>query len=84
MNVFLYIDATTGGMALQVILSGFVGGLVFIKLFWRNLVNMVLRRQPTDDEDEPDAAPQTTTVQTDARLSETAAATTVNADSTVR
>ena len=50
MNVFLYIDATTGGMALQIILSGVVGGLVVIKLFWSNLVNTILRRKPVDTE----------------------------------
>jgi len=56
MNVFLYIDATTGGMALQVILSGLVGGLVIIKLFWRNLVNTILRRRPEEDDDAEQAA----------------------------
>lgn len=55
MNVFLYIDATTGGMALQVILSGLVGGLVIVKLFWRNLVSTILRRKP-EEEDPEDAA----------------------------
>ena len=55
MNVFLYIDATTGGMALQIILSGIVGGLVVIKLFWSNLVNTILRRKPAIESDEQDA-----------------------------
>ena len=55
MNVFLYIDATTGGMALQIILSGVVGGLVVIKLFWGNLVNTILRRKPVSESDEQDA-----------------------------
>ena len=55
MNVFLYIDATTGGMALQIILSGVVGGLVVIKLFWSNLVNTILRRKPATESDEQDA-----------------------------
>lgn len=44
----LYIDATSGGMALQVILSGFVGGIVFIKVFWRNLTSM-FHRTPAED-----------------------------------
>ena len=61
MNVFLYIDATTGGMALQVILSGLVGGLVILKLFWRNLMNTVLRRKPEDD-DSPDPSASTDAV----------------------
>ena len=47
---FLYVDATSGGMILQVLLSGFVGGLVFFKLFWSNLVNTVLRRKPEEVE----------------------------------
>jgi hypothetical protein len=42
----LYVDATSGGMILQVLLSGLVGGLVIIKIFWSNLVNTVLRRKP--------------------------------------
>ncbi len=37
----LYVDATSGGMALQIILSGLVGGLVVIKLFWHNLTSAV-------------------------------------------
>jgi hypothetical protein len=55
----LYIDATSGGMILQVALSGLVGGVVVLKLFWRNAVNFILRRKPetmlTTDEasDEP-------------------------------
>lgn len=74
MNVFLYIDATTGGMALQVILSGLVGGLVVLKLFWRNLVNFVLRRQPEDDQDadpadDPDATEPVATYNADTSTS---------------
>jgi len=56
MNAFLYIDATTGGMALQIILSGAVGGLVVIKLFWGNLVNTILRRKPATEGDEQEEA----------------------------
>lgn len=47
----LYIDGTSGGMILQVLLSGFVGGFVVIKLFWRNLLNMFVRHS-----DKPDTA----------------------------
>jgi len=64
MNVFLYIDATTGGMALQVILSGLVGGLVVIKLFWRNFVNSIFRRKAPEDED--DEQPSPTAISADA------------------
>lgn len=38
-------------MALQVILSGVVGGLVILKVFWGNLMNFVLRRKPEEDEE---------------------------------
>jgi len=51
--MFLYIDATSGGMVLQVALSGFVGGLVVLKLFWRSVVSTLLRRQPEDDAPPP-------------------------------
>lgn len=47
----LYIDGTSGGMILQVLLSGFVGSFVFIKLFWRNVLNMFVRSS-----EEPDPA----------------------------
>lgn len=50
----LYIDATSGGMALQIILSGFVGGIVFIKLFWRNLTSSIFHRgSPAKAEADP-------------------------------
>lgn len=58
----LYIDATSGGMALQVILSGFVGGIVFIKVFWRNLTSP-FRRSPRGD------APETAEATADAPAS---------------
>ena len=35
-------------MILQVLLSGFVGGAVVFKLFWRDMVNTVLRRKESD------------------------------------
>jgi hypothetical protein len=57
--MFLYIDAGSGGMVLQVLLSGFVGGFVIIKLFWRNLVNTVLRRKDTTELQPEDAASET-------------------------
>jgi hypothetical protein len=41
----LYIDATSGGMILQVLLSGVVGSLVVVKLFWRNLTDTIFRRK---------------------------------------
>jgi hypothetical protein len=50
----LYVDATSGGMALQIILSGLVGGLVVIKLFWHNLVSAVFfwKRAPEASTDQ--------------------------------
>jgi hypothetical protein len=51
----LYIDAGTGGIVLQVALSGFVGGLVLIKLAARRIIDFVLRRssQPVSTTDAP-------------------------------
>lgn len=74
MNVFLYLDATTGGMALQVILSGLVGGIVFIKLFWRNLVNTIFRRKSTEveDEEQRSVTDASTEVSTDYNVDSTA------------
>ncbi len=52
--MFLYIDATTGGIMLQVILSGAVGGIVFFRLAAGRIVNFFLRRKdaPVDDIDD--------------------------------
>jgi hypothetical protein len=61
---FLYVDATSGGMVLQVVLSGFVGGIVVFKLFWRSVLNTVLRRGPTET-DTP-AESQATEIETPA------------------
>lgn len=49
--MFLYIDATSGGMILQVLLSGFVGIFVVLKLFWHRIVDFVLRRKPEPTEE---------------------------------
>ena len=57
MHILLYIDATGGGMILQVLLSGFVGGAVVLKLFWRNMVNAILRRKESDEKPEGDEGP---------------------------
>ncbi|MEX2245407.1 MAG: hypothetical protein WEC75_01855 [Dehalococcoidia bacterium] len=42
--MLLYIDAGTGGIMLQVLLSGAVGGLVLFKLAAKRVVDIVLRR----------------------------------------
>jgi len=50
MPPILYVDATSGGMVLQVLLSGFVGGIVVMKLFWSNLVSAIFpQRKPETD-----------------------------------
>jgi len=46
MDALLYIDATTGGMFIQVLLSGVVGSLVVVKLFWGNLFSPFRRKGP--------------------------------------
>jgi hypothetical protein len=61
--MFLYIDATSGGMILQVLLSGFVGIFVVLKLFWHRIVDFVLRRKPAPTE-EPAASANDETVPT--------------------
>lgn len=52
---FAYIDGTTGGMVVQLLLGGFVGGFVVFKLAARSLIDKILRRKTTYD-DEIDAA----------------------------
>jgi hypothetical protein len=39
--VFLYIDPTSGGLVLQVLLSGFVGAFVFLKVCWRSVLSLI-------------------------------------------
>jgi hypothetical protein len=51
----LYIDAGTGGIMLQVLLSGVVGGLVFFRLAAKRIVDFVLRRDPDAGFDSPAA-----------------------------
>ena len=41
----LYIDPTTGGILLQVILGGFAGVAVLVKLFWYRLTSIFRRNQ---------------------------------------
>ena len=47
---FLYVDATSGGILLQVLLSGFVGIAVVFKIFWHSILRTVFRRSDTDIE----------------------------------
>ena len=43
MGLLLYLDPTTGGVLLQVILGGVGGGLVLVKLFWHRLGSLFAR-----------------------------------------
>jgi hypothetical protein len=52
----LYIDAGTGGIMLQVLLTGVVGGLVFIKLAAKRFTDFVLRRRDDDAEETPESS----------------------------
>jgi hypothetical protein len=52
----LYIDATTGGIGIQMLLAGAVGGLVTVKLFWSNIFDRIRGRKPEDEVDEPGEA----------------------------
>jgi hypothetical protein len=54
----LYIDPTTGGMGLQILLGFFVGGFVTIKLLWRHLLEMLPFTRK--DEKPEDATAQST------------------------
>jgi hypothetical protein len=47
-----YIDGTTGGMVLQLLLGGFVGGFVVFKLAFQNLINKILRRNSVDEDED--------------------------------
>jgi hypothetical protein len=47
-----YIDGTTGGMVVQLLLGGFVGGFVVFKLAARSLIDKILRRNTDYDDDE--------------------------------
>ena len=53
MDSLAYIDGTTGGLVVQLLLGGFVGGFVVFKLAFQSLVNKVLRRN-TDYADDAD------------------------------
>ena len=48
---FAYIDGTTGGMVVQLLLGGFVGGFVVFKLAARKLLDKILRRDPYEEDD---------------------------------
>ena len=47
---FLYIDPTTGGIGLQILLGIFVGGFVTIKLMWARFLSFFSRGKDTTDD----------------------------------
>ena len=51
---FLYIDPTTGGLGLQIVLGFLVGSFVTIKLWWDRFFSFF--RKPKEDPAEGDAA----------------------------
>lgn len=46
----LYIDPTTGGLGLQIILGFLVGGFVTVKLMWGRFLSLFRRGSDTDEE----------------------------------
>ncbi len=51
MPVFLlYIDPTSAGLGLQMLLAGAVGGLVTIRLFWGRVFALFRRTEPETEE----------------------------------
>ncbi len=55
----LYIDATTGGIGIQMLLAAAVGGFVTIKLFWSRLFSSLRRILPGGQRDEIEDAAST-------------------------
>jgi hypothetical protein len=54
--MLLYIDASTGGMMLQIVLTGIAGGLVMFKLAAGRIFNAVFHRgtaTPQTEEKDP-------------------------------
>jgi len=49
----LYIDATTGGIGIQMLLAGAVGGIVTLKIFWSNLLSRFRGDGPEEEAEEP-------------------------------
>jgi hypothetical protein len=48
-SLHAYLDPGTGSMVLQFVLGGIVGVLAIVKLYWRRLKAIVLRRRDADD-----------------------------------
>ncbi len=50
MPVFLYLDPTSAGLGLQMLLAGAVGSLVTIRLFWGRVFSMFRRTEQEAEE----------------------------------
>ena len=49
MTMMLYIDPTSAGLGIQMLLGGVVGGLVGIRLFWDRLFSLVRRSKRKEE-----------------------------------
>lgn len=61
MSLLLYIDPTTGGLGLQILLGFFVGGFVTIKLLWGRFLAMLPFTRRSEDREEEEPAARTVT-----------------------
>jgi Na+/proline symporter len=43
---YAYLDPGSGGMMVQLLLGGFAGAAVLVRLYWRQLLNRVGLRKP--------------------------------------
>jgi hypothetical protein len=60
MSAPLYIDPTTGGLGLQLLLGFIVGGFVTIKLMWGRFLSFFSRQEePTEESVDPNAQAST-------------------------
>lgn len=49
-DLLLYIDPTTGGLGLQILLGFLVGGFVTVKLMWSRFLSFFRRqKEPTEE-----------------------------------
>ena len=60
-DILLYIDPTSAGLGLQMLLAGAVGGLVSIRLFWGRVISLFSKTEQETEEtaatsETPDAA----------------------------
>lgn len=56
-DIPLYIDPTSAGLGLQMLLAGAVGSLVTIRLFWGRVFSLFRRTERTEETVAPSEAP---------------------------